>query len=371
MSDYVPGLEGVVAAQTAISMVDGANGRLVYRGYVIADLAEEMSFEEVAYLLWYGRLPTRVELDGLTKELAASRALTQAATIALDALPTDTDPMDVLRSVVSVQGVEHKLEKPTIPLAIHATGSFPTILAMFHRRQLGLAPVKSRPDLGHAANYLYMLNGTEASPEIVRALNTYLVLLADHGMNASTFVARVIASTDSDLASCLVGAIGALKGPAHGGAPSAVMDQLEQIGTAENAERWMRAARKEKVRFMGFGHRIYRTYDPRAKILKELCARLNPKFYELASKVEETALQILHEEHPERPQATNVEFYSAGVLQAIGLPKEYFPPTFAVSRASGWTAHVLEQSANNRLIRPQSEYIGPEPRKPVPLAERG
>jgi citrate synthase len=330
-----------------------------------------MSFEEVAYLLWYGHLPTRVELEGLTKELAASRSLTHAATIALDALPKDTDPMDVLRSVVSVQGVEHKLEKPTIPLAIHATGSFPTILAMFHRRQLGLAPVKPRPDLGHAANYLYMVNGKESSPELVRALNTYLVLLADHGMNASTFVARVIASTDSDLASCLVGAIGALKGPAHGGAPSAVMDQLEQIGTAENAERWMRAARKEKVRFMGFGHRIYRTYDPRAKILKELCARLNPKFYELASKVEEMALQILHEEHPERPQATNVEFYSAGVLQAIGMPKEYFPPTFAVSRASGWTAHVLEQSANNRLIRPQSEYIGPEPRKPVPLSARG
>jgi citrate synthase len=371
MSTYVPGLEGIVAAQTAISMVDGANGRLVYRGYVIADLAEEMSFEEVAYLLWYGHLPTRVELESLTSELAASRSLTQAATTALDALPEDTDPMDVLRSVVSVQGVEHKLEKPTIPLAIHATGSFPTILAMFRRRQLGLAAVKPRPDLGHAANYLYMMNGKESSPELVRALNTYLVLLADHGMNASTFVARVIASTDSDLASCLVGAIGALKGPAHGGAPSAVMDQLEQIGTAENAERWMRAARQEKVRFMGFGHRIYRTYDPRAKILKELCARLNPKFYELASKVEETALKILHEEHPERPQATNVEFYSAGVLQGIGLPKEYFPPTFAVSRASGWTAHVLEQSANNRLIRPQSEYIGPEPRKPVPLSERG
>jgi citrate synthase len=371
MSSYVPGLEGIVAAQTAISMVDGANGRLVYRGYVIADLAEEMSFEEVAYLMWHGELPNRLQLEGLTNELAASRTLTQAATTALDALPADTDPMDVLRSVVSVQGVEHKLEKPTVPLAIHATGSFPTILATFHRRQLGLAPVKPQADLGHAANYLYMLNGKEASPELVRALNTYLVLLADHGMNASTFVARVIASTDSDLASCLVGAIGALKGPAHGGAPSAVMDQLEQIGTAENAERWMRAARKEKVRFMGFGHRIYRTYDPRAKILKELCARINPKFYELASKVEETALMILHEEHPERPQATNVEFYSAGVLQAIGLPKEYFPPTFAVSRASGWTAHVLEQSANNRLIRPQSEYIGPEPRKPVPLSERG
>jgi citrate synthase len=371
MSAYVPGLEGIVAAQTAISMVDGENGRLVYRGYVIADLAEDMSFEEVAFLMWNGRLPTRAELDAVALELAASRALTQAATITLEALPRDTDPMDVLRSVVSVQGVEHKLEKPSVPLAIHAAASFPTILATFHRRQLGLEPVKPRSDLGHAANYLYMLHGKESSPELVRALNTYLVLLADHGMNASTFTARVIASTDSDLASCLVGAIGALKGPAHGGAPSAVMDQLEQIGTADKAEQWMREARKRKVRFMGFGHRIYRTYDPRAKILKALCARLNPKFYELASKVEETALQILHEEHPERPQATNVEFYSAGVLQAIGLPKEYFPPTFAVSRVAGWTAHVLEQSANNRLIRPQSEYIGPEPRKPVPLSERG
>ena len=371
MSGYVPGLEGIVASQTAISMVDGANGRLVYQGYVIADLAEDMSFEEVGFLLWKGRLPTRAELDALAHELASSRALTQAATITLDALPKDTDPMDVLRSVVSVQGVEHKLEKPSVPLAIHATASFPTILATFHRRQLGLEPVKPRADLGHAANYLYMLNGKEASPELVRALNTYLVLLADHGMNASTFTARVIASTDSDLASCLVGAIGALKGPAHGGAPSAVMDQLEQIGNADNAERWLREARARKVRFMGFGHRIYRTYDPRAKILKAMCERLNPKFYALASKVEETALQILHEEHPERPQATNVEFYSAGVLQAIGLPKEYFPPTFAVARVAGWSAHVLEQSANNRLIRPQSEYIGPEPRKPIPLSERG
>ena len=368
---YVPGLEGIIAAQTAISMVDGANGRLVYRGYVIADLAEDMSFEEVAHLLWQGRLPTRAELDALTRELAGSRALTQAAATTLGALPVETDPMDVLRSVVSVQGVEHRIEKPAIPLAIHATASFPTILASFHRRQQGLEPIKPRADLGHAANYLYMLNGQESSPELVRALNTYLVLLADHGMNASTFTARVIASTDSDLASCIVGAIGALKGPAHGGAPSAVMDQLEQIGTAANAEHWMREARKRKVRFMGFGHRIYRTYDPRAAILKAMCARLNPKFYELASKVEETALMILHEEHPERPQATNVEFYSAGVLQAVGLPKEYFPPTFAVSRVAGWTAHVLEQSANNRLIRPQSEYIGPEPRKPVPLAERG
>src|SRR5437879_3130910 len=371
MSQYVPGLEGIVAAQTAISLVDGANGRLVYRGYVIADLAEEMSFEEVAHLLWYGRLPVRAELDALTLELAGSRALTPAAMTTLEALPQDTDPMDVLRSVGTVQGIEHRLEKPTIPLAVHATASFPTILASFHRRRLGLPPIRSRRGLGHAANYLYMLSGKESSPELVRALNTYLVLLADHGMNASTFTARVIASTESDLTSCLVGAIGALKGPAHGGAPSAVIDQLELIRAADDAERWMRDARKGKVKFMGFGHRIYRVYDPRATILKDMCRRMNPKFYELATRVEEIALRILHEEHPERPQSTNVEFYSAGVLEAIGLPKEYFTPTFAAARVTGWSAHVLEQAAHNRIIRPQSEYIGPEPRKPVPLAERG
>src|SRR4030088_3333815 len=226
-SAYVPGLEGIVAAQTQISMVDGANGRLVYQGYVIADLAENMSFKEGAFLLGKGRLQERAQLDALALELASSRALTQAATITLDALPRDTDPMDILRSVVSVQGVEHKLEKPSVPLAIHATASFPTILAMFHRRQLGLGPVKARTDLGHAANYLYMHNGKESRPEHVHALNTYLVLLADHGMNASTFTARVIASTDSDLASCLVGGVGRLKGAAHGGAPSAVMGQLD------------------------------------------------------------------------------------------------------------------------------------------------
>jgi citrate synthase len=370
-SAYVPGLEGIIGAQTAISHVDGANGRLIYQGYVIADLAQEMSFEEVAFLLWQGRLPNRQELDGLTSELAANRELTQAATIALDALPSDTDPMDVLRSVVSVQGVEHRLAKPTAPLAIHATASFPTILAKFYRRQLGLEPVKPRRELGHAANYLWMMTGKESSPEIVQALNTYLVLLADHGMNASTFTARVIASTESDLTSALVGAIGALKGPAHGGAPSAVIEQLDLIGAAPDAETHMRDMRKRKEKFMGFGHRVYRVYDPRAKILKAMCERMNPKFYELASRVEEIALSILHEEHPERPQSVNVEFYSAGVLQAIGLPKEYFTPTFACARVAGWSAHVLEQAAHNRIIRPQSEYIGPEPRKPVPLAERG
>ena len=370
-AEYVPGLEGIIAARTEISLVDGANGRLVYRGYVIADLAEEMSFEEVAHLLWNGSLPNRAELDA-----SHSRAgrLAHAHT-GRDRHPRGAahghrpDGRAAQRRVGAGRGAQAgEADDPARdPRDRIASRPSSRVLTGGCRawNPSSRAPTSATPRTTSTCS-----TAKESSPEMVRALNTYLVLLADHGMNASTFTARVIASTDSDLASCLVGAIGALKGPAHGGAPSAVMDQLEQIGTADNAEHWMREARKRKVRFMGFGHRVYRTYDPRAKILKALCERLNPKFYELASKVEETALAILHEEHPERPQATNVEFYSAGVLQAIGLPKEYFPPTFAVSRVAGWSAHVLEQAAHNRLIRPQSEYIGPEPRKPVPLAER-
>ena len=370
MSEFSPGLEGVLAAKTQISMVDGQNGRLVYRGYVIADLAEEMSYEEVAYLLWHGELPNRAQLEELTAELRSNRRLTPAAENALRGLAGYSNPMDVLRTIVSAQGVEARLLKPDLKQAIAYAAVFPVILANFHRQREGEAWLEPRSDLGHAANYLYLLTGEEPPAEKVQALNSYLVLLADHGMNASTFTARVIASTDSDLASCLVGAIGALKGPAHGGAPSLVMNQLEQIGSPENAESWGRAALQRKERFMGFGHRVYRTYDPRAKILKKMCERLNPKFFALASKWEEVALRLLQERHPDRPQATNVEFYSAGVLQSVGLPTDLFPPTFGISRAAGWTAHVLEQISDNRLIRPQSEYVGPEPKKPIPLADR-
>jgi citrate synthase len=370
MSDFSPGLEGVLAAKTVISLVDGQNGRLVYRGYVIADLAENMSFEEVAYLLWHGELPNRSQLDELSAQLSSKRELKPAAVAALRGLEADSAPMDVLRTVVSAQGVTAKLQKPDLAQAIAYSAAFPTILAAFHRQRQGKDWIAPRTDLGHAANYLYMLTGEEPAPDKVQALNSYLVLLADHGMNASTFTARVIASTDSDLASCLVGAIGALKGPAHGGAPSLVMDQLDKIGKPENAERWGREALERKERFMGFGHRVYRTYDPRAKILKAMAERNNREFYALASKWEEVALRLLQERHPERPQATNVEFYSAGVLQSVGLPTDFFPPTFAISRAAGWTAHVLEQVSDNRLIRPQSEYVGPEPKKPVALADR-
>ena len=370
MSDFSPGLEGVLAARTVISMVDGQNGRLVYRGYVIADLAEDMSYEEVVYLLWHGELPTRGQLDEISEKLRSHRNLNSAAQAALKALAPDTHPMDVLRTVVSAQGATARLLKPDIDQAITNVAFFPTLLAAFHRQRQGKEWLAPRDDLGHAANYLYMLTGEEPAADKVRALNSYLVLLADHGMNASTFTARVIASTDSDLVSCLVGAIGALKGPAHGGAPSLVMEQLEKIGSPENAERWGREALERHERFMGFGHRVYRTYDPRARILKAMCERLNPSFYALASKWEEVALRLLQERHPERPQATNVEFYSAGVLQSVGLPTDFFPATFGISRAAGWTAHVLEQVSDNRLIRPQSEYVGPEPKKPVPLNQR-
>lgn len=370
MSEYVPGLEGIVAARTEISLVDGQNGRLVYRGYVIADLAEKMSYEEVAYLLWKGELPNRSQLEELTRQLQSQRTLKPAAEAALKATSDGINPMDVLRTVLSAQGMQERLRKPDYEQAVAYAAAFPIILARFHRQRQGKPPVEARDDLGHAANYLWMLTGEEPAAEMVQALNAYLVLLADHGMNASTFTARVIASTDSDLASCLVGAVGALKGPAHGGAPSVVMDQLEKLMEVKDLEAEGRAMLDRHERFMGFGHRVYRTYDPRARILREMCRRLNPEFFRVAEPWEEIALRLLQERHPERPQATNVEFYSAGVLQSVGLPKDLFPPTFAVGRAAGWTAHVLEQVADNRLIRPQSEYIGSEPKSPVPLEKR-
>jgi citrate synthase len=371
VTEFSPGLEGVLAARTSISLVDGQNGRLVYRGYDIADLAEKATFEEIAYLLWHGELPDEDEVHGLHQGLAERRRLSAAAEATLRGMPGESGPMDVLRTVLSAQGVGPRLVKPDLEQAISVTAVLPTILAGFNRQRRGLAALEPRADLGQAANYLYMLTGEEPRPEHARALDTYFVLLADHGMNASTFAARVIASTDSDLVSSLTGAIGALKGPAHGGAPSLVIDQLEKIGTPEKAESWLRGALERKERFMGFGHRVYRTYDPRARILKEMARRLNPPFFALASRVEEVALRLLTERHPERPQATNVEFYSAGVLQAVGLPKDMFPPTFAASRAAGWSAHVLEQAAHNRLIRPASDYVGPALRKPIPLAQRG
>jgi citrate synthase len=361
---YQKGLDGVIAVQTEISLVNGKEGILRYRGYDIADIARSRTFEEVAHLLWFGEFPTAEQLEKLTALLVSQRELSPAASTTVEAMDRKTNPIDVLRTVISAQAATDRLVEPSMDDAIATAASIPTLLATFYRRRLGEDPIAPREDLGHAANYLYMLTGEEPDESRVAALNAYLVMLADHGMNASTFTARVIASTGSDLASSLVGAIGALKGPLHGGAPSYVMEQLAEVRGRDDVEEWAQELLARRERFMGFGHPIYRTYDPRARILREMADELNPDFFATASKVEEVVLRLLTERYRDRPMATNVEFYSAGVLEFIGLPTVLFTPTFATSRAVGWSAHVLEQvrqqqERTSKIIRPQSEYIGP------------
>ncbi len=368
------GLEGVVAASTALSHVFGEEGRLVYRGYDIHELAGKASFEEVAHLLWQGRLPTRPELDDLLHRLGENRELPEPVVATLSALPADTEPMDALRTGVSALGAAHGDlfdDTPDLAEAIALAARVPTILATFFRLRQGKEPVPPRPDLNTAQSYLYQLLGTEPEPRHWQPLEVYLVLLTDHGMNASTFTARVIASTQSDLCSAITGAVGALKGPLHGGAPSKVLDMLNEIGTVDNVEAWLTRALDEGRRLMGFGHRVYKAEDPRAEILRGMAERASdPAFFALSKTTEERALALLEERKPGRRLYTNVEFYSAAVLAAVGLPGDMFTPTFAVARSVGWSAHVLEQVANNRLIRPQSEFVGPTDKRFVPIEDR-
>ncbi len=372
MAEFSPGLEGVVAAETAVSEVDGANGRLIYRGgYLIEDLVPVVSYEEVAYLLWHGELPNEKELDALRQQMAAARSLNKSARGSLVAMDPQTDPMDILRTVVSAQGAAKTLSRPTLEEAVTLTAVFPTIVGAIQRRRQGKDAVEPRADLGHAANLIWMMTGEEPDRQRVHWLGTYLVLLADHGLNASTFAARVVASTGSDLTSCVVGAIAALKGPAHGGATFAARTMLDKIGSAANADRWLTEAHARHERFSGFGHRVYRTYDPRAKILRDMARTAAPELHGTAARTEEVALRILHEAHPDRPNATNVDFWASVVLTGTGIPKELFTTLFATSRVAGWTAHVLESLSDLRLIRPASRWVGPEPgRKPLQLAKR-
>ncbi len=367
---YSPGLEGVVAAQTEISEVDGQNGRLIYRGgYLIQEVADR-SYEEIAYLLWNGELPSAAQLRDLEARLVGRRALNGAARAALRGLPIDADPMDALRTLLSAQGAAPDCPKPSLDDAIAATAETPAAVAAFYRHQRGQPVIEPRADLGHAANFLYMLDGNEPDADRVRYLQTYLVLLADHGLNASTFTARVVCSTGSDLWSSVVAAVGALKGPAHGGAATAAMNMIERVGGPDDAERFVIDTLDRHDRLMGFGHRVYRTYDPRAKILRDLCAEANPAFYSVAIRVEEAALRELLARHPERPNATNVDYYSAGVLAAAGFPKEFFACVFATSRMAGWTAHILEYvTKDGRIIRPASQWMGPDPGKPAAVPD--
>jgi len=343
------GLEGVVAAETRLSMVDGQRGELIIAGHRLEELAS-WHFEEVVQLLW------GVASGGRTIPLSRSAVLAGASSLA----PT-APLMDALRAGVASLTAADDAEAAPLLLA-----SCPVIVAAAWRRQQGLEPLVSRPDLGFAANYLYLLHGVEPDSERVRGLETYLNTVVDHGLNASTFTARVIASTGSDLISAVTGAIGALKGPLHGGAPGPALDMVFAIGEASRAEESLRRKIESGERLMGFGHRIYKVRDPRADVLAAAAHRLYTRggdlaLYELARAVERTALRLLEEYKPGRGLQTNVEFYTALLLHGVGLPTELFTPTFAISRVAGWIAHCLEQRAEGRLIRPQSVYVGAMP----------
>lgn len=352
-----PGLEGVLAGETALSLVDGANGRLLYRGYPIGELAERGTFAQVAEMLWTGAWPSEAHL--------ACSPLPDEVVEILRRMPPDANAMDALRTAVSAGGaVVGAAWPPTLQQARTLTGFSPSALAAFGRLRDGLEPIDPDPDLPLAAGFLYQLTGTRPDQATARALDAYFIVAAEHGFNASTFTARVITSTRSDLASALSGAIGALKGPLHGGAPSEVVNQLHQMGSVAQAEEWMRGALERGERLMGFGHRVYRAYDPRAAALRRVAEGLADAadWLEMAVRVEEIALRLLAAHRPERAIKTNVEFYAAAVLQGIGLPPNLFPATFALARHAGWTAHCLEQAQANRLIRPDVRYVGPEER---------
>ena len=358
------GLDGVVAAITQLSHVDGQAGHLILCGYAVEDLAPHAGFEEVAYLFLHGRLPDPAERSAFRERLAGKRAIPDAAVDVLrKAAAAKVPPMDALRmaaAILSIGREENPLED-----AMTAIACLPAIVGAYWRICHGEQPVPVRTDLPHAAHYLHQLFGTEPDSERARALETYLNTVCDHGLNASTFTARVIISTRSDVISAITGALGALKGPLHGGAPGPALDMVFEIGSPERAEAVISAKLNRGERLMGFGHRVYRVRDPRADVLAAAVERLyanggDRSVYDLARHVEGTALRLLHEHKPDRRLDTNVEFYTALLLHGVGLPAELFTPTFAAGRVVGWSAHCLEQLREGRLIRPQSEYTGPK-----------
>jgi citrate synthase len=354
---YSPGLEGVLAGETELSHVDGERGRLTYRGYRIGDLVEHGSYSTVANLLWTG------EWDGGTR--LPTMPVPDAVMSVLRAIPHDAKPMDALRTGVSAWGTTQQLDWPPTPEHARALTAFsPSALAAFARLRQGKDPVDPDPGLDLVEGFLYQLNGEKPDPGTARALDAYFIVGAEHGFNASTFTARVITSTRSDIASAVSGAIGTMKGPLHGGAPSEVVDQLSQVGSVEKAEEWLTGALDRGERLMGFGHRVYRAYDPRAAALRKVAEAMEhkPDWLDLAIQVEDVALRLLAERHPDRALKTNVEYYAAPVLQGVGLTPDLFPATFSLARHAGWTAHVLEQAGSNRLIRPDVRYVGPAER---------
>jgi len=384
------GLEGIIVAETSLSMVDGTAGELVIAGFPVAELAMNAAFEETAHLLWYGALPDEQELAAFRNDLARRRELPPVAYEILRAAAHErVDGMDALRMAAGTVSLHSQStdksvcatkESPTAcgtdtpvcaaddDAARNLLAAFPTIVAAWWRLFNDRLPIAPRPDLAHAANYLYMLSGELPSDERVRGLETYLNTVVDHGLNASTFTARVIASTNSDLVSAITGAIGALKGPLHGGAPGPALDMVFEIGQASRAEEVLRKKIEAGEKLMGFGHRVYKVRDPRADVLADAAERMFTRggdmaLYKLARAVESEALRLLEEYKPGRKLQTNVEFYTALLLHGLDLEVPLFTPTFAISRAAGWIAHCFEQRRANRIIRPQSVYRGPRHRR--------
>ncbi|MGM0903399.1 MAG: citrate synthase [Bacillota bacterium] len=367
------GLEGVVATTSSISSI--IDDTLTYVGYNIDDLADNASFEEVIYLLWHGRLPLAPELDELKNQLAENMALPKEVLEHFKLYPIDKiHPMGALRTAVSLLGLHDEEsdvmdEEANYRKAIRLQAKMPAVVTAFSRIRKGLEPIAPRTDLSFAANFLYMLTGKEPEPIAIEAFNKALVLHADHELNASTFTARVCVATLSDVYSGVTAAIGALKGPLHGGANEAVMKMLTEIGTLENVEPAIRQKLENKEKIMGFGHRVYRQGDPRAKHLREMSAKLTeltgePHWYQMSTQIEKIVTG-------EKKLPPNVDFYSASVYHSLGIDHDLFTPIFAVSRVSGWLAHILEQYSNNRLIRPRAEYTGPGMQKYVSIELRG
>ncbi|MBA3273520.1 MAG: citrate synthase [Chthoniobacterales bacterium] len=367
------GLEGVVAAKSDICFIDGVAGRLVYRGYEIDDLVENTDFEDVCYLLWDGELPNRAQLDALNKELAVHASLPVHVHSLLKALPKETQPMDALRTAVSALGATDADLKSNEPdanrrKAIRITAQMPTIVTAFHRLRNGQEPVAPDAKLSVAANFLYMLNGKRPHDTLTRVMDAALVLHAEHGMNASTFAARVTAATLADMHASVTAALAALKGPLHGGANQDVMELLLEAGDAGILEKQVRSRLANREKVPGFGHRVYKTFDPRAHFLRKMSKELgdaanNTKWYEMSERL----IPLMKNEKNLNP---NVDFFSASSYYTMGIPLDLFTPIFGIARCAGWTAHVMEQHRNNRIIRPTDDYTGPFDKKVIPVDKR-
>jgi citrate synthase len=373
MSTATAGLRDVIAAASAICNVNGAEGKLSYFGYDIQDLAEQATFEEVIYLLWHGELPTRAQLVSHTEALAAEAGLPQPIQALLAGFPTNATPMNVLRTTVSALAMyddeaADMSREANVRKAVRLTARIPTIVGTFDRLRNGKEPVTPSTTLSLAANLLFMLSGSEPDARDARAVDTALILHADHELNASTFAAREVASTLADMYGAITAAIATLAGPSHGGANEKVMRMLEAIGSPDRAEAWVTDAFERRERIMGFGHAVYRTEDPRATVLRRLSQELGERkgdlrWYEISAHIE----RLVREQ---KGLYANVDFYSASAYRVLGIPIDLFTPIFACSRIAGWTAHVLEQYANNRLMRPRAEYTGPDSRAYIPIDRR-